>query len=229
MAVQRARMVAVVAVLCMLLIGQASFSYVIRPGDTLGAIAQRFGVTVARLAQANGISNVNLILAGQAIVVPSPPQPPVAAPAARVAPASPSLPAGLRTASWRLGLVPYFQAASSEAGVSPALVEAVAWQESGWQERVVSSGGAIGIGQLTPATVAFVNQVLLGTNLDPTVPADNIRMTAWYLAYLLAQTNGDVNLAVAAYNQGLASVRRFGLFPSTARYVADVMSLAAQF
>src|SRR5690606_16806637 len=47
-------------------------AYVVRPGDTLGVIAQRAGTTVAALAEANGIENVNLIFPGQVIFTSQP-------------------------------------------------------------------------------------------------------------------------------------------------------------
>ena len=56
-----------------------SFIYVVQRGDTLASIAQRFGTTVQAIAQANGITNPNLIFAGQQLIIPSgstPPPPP---------------------------------------------------------------------------------------------------------------------------------------------------------
>lgn len=69
-------------------------SYVVRPGDTLYRVAALHGVTVQALIQANGISNPNLIYAGQELAIPgsaapaaSPPAPVVSAPTAPPAPA----------------------------------------------------------------------------------------------------------------------------------------------
>jgi LysM repeat protein len=45
-------------------------TYVVQPGDTLFKIAVRFHVTVASLAQANGIRNTNLVYVGQRLVIP---------------------------------------------------------------------------------------------------------------------------------------------------------------
>lgn len=45
-------------------------SYRIKSGDTLGAIAKRFGTTVASLARANNIRNVNFIVAGKTLKIP---------------------------------------------------------------------------------------------------------------------------------------------------------------
>jgi len=110
------------------------------------------------------------------------------------------------------------------------VLEALTWWESGWNNHEVSATGAIGIGQLEPATVSYVNNVLLGgTNLDPSVPSENIRMTAAFLAHLIRHTGGNLSLAVAAYYQGLASIRARGEYHDTAHYVAGVMAYARVF
>ena len=57
-------------------------TYIVQSGDTLSSIARRFGTTVAAIAQANGISNINFIQVGQQLIIPggtttpSPPPPP---------------------------------------------------------------------------------------------------------------------------------------------------------
>jgi hypothetical protein len=50
-----------------------------------------------------------------------------------------------------------------------------------------------------------------------------------YLGYLLGAGGGDPATAVASYYQGLASVRRIGMLPSTRRYVANVLALRRRF
>jgi soluble lytic murein transglycosylase-like protein len=125
--------------------------------------------------------------------------------------------------------VPEFDQAAADAGIPASLVEAVAWQESGWQASVVSPDGAIGIGQLTPETVAFVNTVLDPGQADPWVADDNINMSAQFLAYLLNQTGGNEQLAIAAYYEGLAAAQAYGVLPVSEQYVADVMALQQQF
>ena len=89
---------------------------------------------------------------------------------------------------------------------------------------VVSPSGAIGIGQLLPSTAGFVAGVLIGAPLDPYVADDNIRMSARFLAHLVSLTNGDVNMALAGYYQGLTSVRRDGMKATTAAYVNVVLA-----
>jgi N-acetylmuramoyl-L-alanine amidase len=139
------------------------------------------------------------------------------------------LPAALLSFPDRLALMPLFDLWAAEYGVSPSLLKALAWMESGWQASVVSPSGAIGIGQLLPDTAAFVAGTLIGVPLDPFVADDNIRMSARFLAQLLNLTNGDVNMALAGYYQGLTSVRRDGMKATTAAYVNVILALQARF
>ena len=129
----------------------------------------------------------------------------------------------------RLALIPSFDRWAAEYGVPAALLKALAFMESGWQPNVVSPSGAVGIGQLLPATAAFVAAVLIGGPLDPFLPDDNIRMSARFLSHLLGLTGGDVSLALAGYYQGLTSVRRDGMKATTAAYVNVVLALEARF
>lgn len=139
------------------------------------------------------------------------------------------LPQGLHTYPERLALLPSFDRWAAEYGVAPDLLKALAWMESGWQQTVVSSSGAVGVGQLLPATAAWVAGFLIRAPLDPFVADDNVRMSARFLAHLLTLTTGDVNLAVAGYYQGLTSIRREGMKATTAAYVNVVLALRARF
>ncbi|MDP9388152.1 MAG: transglycosylase SLT domain-containing protein, partial [Actinomycetota bacterium] len=140
-----------------------------------------------------------------------------------------ALPARLVGQPARLALMPHFDAAAAEFGVPADLLKALAWLESGWQNDKVSSTRAMGIGQLMPATVEFVNARLLGARLDPRRADHNIRMSARFLAYLLRANGGDVAGALASYYQGLASYRRDGALPQSGQYVANVLALRAKF
>ncbi|MDQ1439681.1 MAG: hypothetical protein QOK43_3310 [Acidimicrobiaceae bacterium] len=193
-------------------------TYRVANGDNLSRIATRFGTTIQALAQANGIRDVHRIRAGLVLKVPAP-----------AAQGDPRLPDRLRQTPDRLALMSVFDQAASRHKVPADLLKAVTWMESGWQNDKVSSTKALGIGQVMPDTVRFVNDVLLRSRLDPAKPADNINLSARYLAWLLTQTKGDVPQAVSGYYQGLASVRRQGPLPETTAYVNAVLALRARF
>jgi hypothetical protein len=108
-------------------------------------------------------------------------------------------------------------------GMNPALVRALAWIESGFQPDVVSPAGAFGVMQVTPATWKFVEDVLVGREIDRTV-SGNVHVGVAYLHWLLHEFDGNARRALAAYNQGPASVRRNGVFRQTRRFVADVLA-----
>ncbi len=93
---------------------------------------------------------------------------------------------------------------------------------------VTAADGGIGIMQLMPATVAWVSGTLLGVPVDPYDPTSNIRAGVAVLRYDL-RVLGNERLAMAAYNQGLQSVRTQGIGAATARYVANVLALQQQF
>ncbi len=138
------------------------------------------------------------------------------------------LPASLLADPSRLALRPVFAKWAATFGVPVDLMEGEAWQESGWSNSVVSPSGAVGIGQLLPATAAFVNQSL-GTNLQLSVPSDNIEMMAAFLSYLLRATGGQACDAVASYYQGLGTTEAYGVIPVSQVYVRDVLSLRPRF
>jgi LysM repeat protein len=197
-------------------------SYTVRPGDNLSGIARRFGLSVRTLAGANGISNPNHIRIGAKLAIP-------ATSAGGPAPSGGRLPAKLRSDPARLALLPTFDHWAATYGVPADLLKAMAWMESGWQNRVRSHTGAMGVGQLMPATVDFVSDRLLGVRLDPWNPDHNIRMSARFLRWLLDQTGGDQARALAAYYQGLRSIRVRGVFTETLAYVQGIGALRSRF
>jgi soluble lytic murein transglycosylase-like protein len=109
-------------------------------------------------------------------------------------------------------------------GVDPRLVRALAWQESGHQNHVVSAAGARGVMQVTPATWDFVETVVVGKRIPHTADG-NVRVGTAFLANLLERFGGDERLALGAYYRGPAAVRKYGLGPETTRYVANVLAL----
>jgi soluble lytic murein transglycosylase-like protein len=109
---------------------------------------------------------------------------------------------------------------SREQGVNAKLVRAVIQVESAYRERARSPKGAMGLMQLMPATA---KQYAVA---DPYDPASNIEAGIKHLKGLLQRL--PVNLALAAYNAGEASVQRFnGIppYPETRNYVSRILNL----
>lgn len=113
-------------------------------------------------------------------------------------------------------------------GVSPSLVRALAWMESGFHWNAVSATGAWGVMQVMPATWRFVEDVLTGRQFARTATG-NIRVGVVFLRHLLREFNWDKRLALAAYYQGLRSVRRHGLLRDTRVYVRTILQLQRRF
>jgi soluble lytic murein transglycosylase-like protein len=104
--------------------------------------------------------------------------------------------------------------------IPPELALAVIKVESGFNPRAVSRTGAMGLMQLMPQTAA-----LLGVTL-PFDPRQNVLAGVRYLRMLVNTFDGDVPLALAAYNAGAGAVRRAGKIPpipETQRYVPMVL------
>ncbi len=233
-------------------------TYVVKAGDSLWAIARTYRVTVAQLASTNAMHPSDVLVIGRHLKIPgvtSPSTPSThsasapgsrpGTPAAASAGGPPAdrnfcntftptagprhvLPAGLQGQPARMALRPLFVHWSKQYGVAPALAEAIAWQESGWQVGVVSSAQAVGVGQLLPSTADFVSHQLLGQTLDINSASDNIRMSARYLAYLQGQ-EGSVCRTVAAYYEGSVNMSHYGVFLETEPYVASVEALMPRF
>ncbi|HSQ95188.1 MAG TPA: lytic transglycosylase domain-containing protein [Croceibacterium sp.] len=111
------------------------------------------------------------------------------------------------------------QELSARYDLSPALIEAVVWQESRWHAAARSTAGALGLSQLMPGTAQS-----LGVNPDD--PLANLEGGARYLRYLLDHFDGDIEKALAAYNAGPGRVDQAGGVPrirETQTYVAAVM------
>jgi LysM repeat protein len=196
--------------------------YIVRRGDTLSAIATRFGISVSSLAAANGMSVDDVLLAGRTLTVSG------SAPAA--SPASPAATPQSSGATATDEVVSPSEVGdiASGRGVPAAFAEAIADQESGFNNAKVSSTGAIGVMQIEPATWRDLSR-LDGLSLSPSSATDNIRGGVEILGSLLAQTGGDQAQAAAAYFQGLRSVQLHGRYGSTRQYVRDVLALESRF
>lgn len=116
---------------------------------------------------------------------------------------------------------PIIKSVASEFGVDTNLVKAVIHAESGYNPNAVSPKGAQGLMQLMPGTAKGLK---VSNSLDP---RENIRGGVRYLRFLLDTFNGDVTLALAAYNAGLSRVNQYGGVPpftETQNYISRVLN-----
>jgi peptidoglycan hydrolase-like protein with peptidoglycan-binding domain len=176
-------------------------THLVRTGDTLTALAARYGTTIAALERANHLRPGAFLLIGTRLRIP-----------AGVGPVGR---ADVRGSLDRWAV---------HYGVDPHLARALAWMESGFQPTIRSPIGAWGVMQVTPATWDYAESVLIGMPIPRTADG-NVRIGVAYLRHLLHAFRGDERLALAAYYQGPASVRKRGLLRETKAFVADVQAL----
>ncbi|GAA2033637.1 transglycosylase SLT domain-containing protein [Pseudokineococcus marinus] len=112
-------------------------------------------------------------------------------------------------------------------GVDPALAQAVAFQESGFNMRAVSPANAVGVMQVIPSSGRWAAD-LSGQDIDLLDPQDNVTAGVVILRSLV-RSAPDQASAIGGYYQGLASVRSRGMYADTRRYVASVQTLMRQY
>ena len=186
---------------------QETEPYVVSPGDSLTAIADRAGVTLTALARLNNLDPSRVLLIGTRLHVPC-------ACAGRRAVGGPELGA---VASRLLVVISW--------AFRPHLVRALAWMESGYQPNVVSNVGARGVLQTLPTTRTYVETVLLGHPVPHTLDGD-IEVGIVYLRHLLQVFGGNESLALAGWYQGERAVRLYGPYNVTRPFVDDVLALS---
>jgi N-acetylmuramoyl-L-alanine amidase len=215
----------------------SSGSYVVQPGDTLSGIAARAGTTVAALAAANGLDPAGVLpegavlnLSGSGLSSSAANSGSAATPVSESVPSSqpgvnvPPYPTPERVNASEVGSI------ADANGVPASLAQAIGWQESGFNNDLVSSADARGVMQIIPGTWDYIQRNLTGG--DPLAPASassNVRGGVLLLHSLLSATGGNPSLAAAGYYQGLQSVLRNGLYSDTQQYVNSVMALRQQF
>jgi len=103
--------------------------------------------------------------------------------------------------------------------IDPALIKAIIFVESGYDPMATSKKGAVGLMQIMPDTFASLSTE------DMYNPVHNINAGVEYLKFLLNQFDGDLELAIAAYNAGSSKVREYRGIPpyeSTKNFVKEV-------
>jgi N-acetylmuramoyl-L-alanine amidase len=239
----------------------SSQTYVVQPGDSLWAISQANGITVAQLAAANDINPNDILPIGRHLYIPPASSSTGSSNTGSSSTASSSsgsssgsnqgssgsnpwtfcstftpssgpwgqFPQLLQETPSRLALEPLFERWAGYYNLSLPLLEAIAWQESGWQQNAVSSAGAIGTGQIMPATAAFISSTIIGQRMNIHSTNDNIRMSAAFLNYLADLEGNSRCMTIAAYYEGPLNLSQYGVFPETQAYVASVEALIPEF
>jgi soluble lytic murein transglycosylase-like protein len=200
--------------------------YTVRAGDTPSELAVRFHAWTAELVEMNG----SLLRVGEEIRIP------VVVSAARADRRTnreqPRRRTGRQRADQpsrtadRATVRRVVAATARRHGVDPDLALAVSWQEAGWQMHHRSDAGAVGAMQVMPSTGRWMSDVL-GRRLDLQDLHDNATAGVVLLSILLDQA--PERRAVAGYYQGLAGVRKHGMYRDTRRYVANVLALRDRF
>ena len=116
--------------------------------------------------------------------------------------------------------------AASQYQIDPALIKAIILAESGYNPKAVSKRGAKGLMQLMPETALSLGVV------DIFNPRQNITGGVQYFKHLVNRFNGDVKLALAAYNAGSRYVRNYDGVPpfkATRYYIKKVFKYYRQY
>jgi peptidoglycan hydrolase-like protein with peptidoglycan-binding domain len=182
--------------------------YVVKPGDSLTAIARTHGITLAKIAQLNRLDPAKPLLIGVKLRIPA------------VVHAVPTAVSATNAGTVRDSLDRW----AAHYGIDRSLARALAWMESGYNNSVVSSVGAQGVMQLLPSTWDYVETVLIGSKVAHDADG-NVHVGMAYLNHLLDVFGGDQHLALAAWYQGERSVKARGPYKVSKAFVADVLAL----
>ena len=214
-------------------------TYTVRPGDGLITVSRALRTTPRELVSLNHLRRNYLILetlrypvrvtvrsapapssssGGSTVVIPGSVSRSAAAHRAMLAQRSLPSKAAVRELIAR---------SARRHGVPVSLALALAYQESGFQQRVVSPVDAIGAMQVLPSTGRSLGR-LHGRSFDLLKASDNVEAGVLLLRDLL-QATGSVEKALAGYYQGLGSVSRIGLLPQTKQYIRNVQLLRHRF
>jgi LysM repeat protein len=183
-------------------------------GDSLIKIANKYGVNPATIASANRLPRSLMVRLGDVLVVPV---------TQRVS-ASHAQTSGNTFAGRTYPSSIVSAAARNRAALATRRLPSRTAMRA--LMRRVSVANAIGAMQVIPATGAWASSVV-GRRLNLLSPTDNVTAGV-VLLRVLTKSASDRN-AIAGYYQGLASVRRHGMYADTKRYVANVLYLQKRF
>src|SRR3954447_23064831 len=128
--------------------------YIVRPGDTLSGLAARAGVSVQQMAFMNGLSPDAMLIAGSPLKLPTGAPVPTTSAAPAVVPSAVPAPTPGRVSAADIAMV------ANRNGVPASLASAIAWQESGFNNAMVSAANARGVMQVLPGTWEWVQHNL---------------------------------------------------------------------
>lgn len=212
---------------------EGQVSHTVEPGESLWSIAAKDGLSVDELAAANGLSPDAALVAGATVLIPpaSAPAPPASA-TGDVAASGPGEcvwhcvstvhphPTDETVTPEQVGAI------AAQYGMSPALVQSIAWNESAFNNAAVSSAGARGVMQIIPDTWNFIDEQLADQPLDPASATDNVEAGVIYLRHLYRLKGGDGQATVASYFQG---PNRKAFLPETQTYLREIRNDEAEF
>ncbi|MCL3862177.1 LysM peptidoglycan-binding domain-containing protein [Actinotalea sp. K2] len=219
----------------------AARTHTVTAGQTVSGLAITYGTTTSAIIQANGLNASAMIRIGQNLTIPgtsvATPAPTTLVgntfagrtyPEATVSSANQNkatlLDMGVPSKAQMQALV---VSTARDMGVDPALAQAIAFQESGFNHTSVSPANAIGTMQVIPSSGQWASD-LVGRQLNLLDPTDNVTAGVAILRRLV-DTSPDLPTAIASYYQGQAGVKKHGMYPDTRRYVASVQTLMSRF
>ncbi|WP_234986696.1 LysM peptidoglycan-binding domain-containing protein [Demequina sp. NBRC 110055] len=242
----------------------ASATHRVSSGDTVSGLAVKYGTTISAIVKANSLGSNAMIRIGQALTIPgvstgatggaTPTSNTVTLAtennldefatlasglvgdsfagrtyAAGVVGAANQNKATLNSISVpsRADMQSMVVAAAKRYGVDPALAQAVAYQESGFNMRAVSPANAIGVMQVIPTSGQWASD-LVGRDLNLLNPVDNVEAGVAILKHL-TRGGRDLDIAIAGYYQGETGVAKYGMYSDTKQYVASVKAHMKRF
>jgi LysM repeat protein len=205
--------------------------YVVRAGDNLTKLGRKLGHSVAWLKARNHLRSSTIVI-GQHLVY--------GVRVAAAASVAPTVIGGVtqsaayhrqvlrsRTMPSRSHVRDLIRASARRHGVPTSLALALSYQESGFQQRVVSPVDAIGVMQVLPSTGRSLGR-MHGRTYDLLKAEDNVEAGVTLISDLLRAT-GSVQKALAGYYQGLGSLGRVGYLPQTRAYIKNILLLRTHF